>query len=404
VSAVVEQLVPAVGATTVAAVLERVRAAPARMPFGDDAVALGVALAAALQPHARRHPELGALAFWLRAASLRRLRPAERPAVRRVPRGLAFHVPPSNVETMAAYSLMLSLLCGNANVVRVSPARGEVGELLCAALGRTLAAPRFAAIEQATAVVAYGHEPEPTAELSSACDVRLVWGGDDTVRTIRAVPLGVHARDLAFADRFSLAALSAPAWLAATAAERDVLAGRLFSDVFWVDQQGCASPRLLAWCGDSAGEASGDLFARLQAEIERRGYLLPTAAVTAKLAAVAGAAIDLPVGRVRRISNELFVAELEHLDRLPREIAEAGLLFEARLGSLAELAPLLARADQTLVTHGFGAGELAGLVDAAAGRGLDRIVPLGTALSFSHRWDGMDLVEELTRGVVVEAA
>jgi hypothetical protein len=402
VSAVVEQLVPATGATTVATVLERLRRAPARTPFGEDALAFGATLAEVLRPHARRHPELGALAFWLRPASLRRLRPAAAGRVRRVARGLAFHVPPSNVETMSVYSLMLSLVCGNANVVRVSPGRGEVGELLCAVLRETLS--RFPALERATSLVAYGHEPDPTAELSDACDVRLVWGGDDTVRTIRAAPLSVHARDLAFADRFSLAALSAPAWLAAADAQRDLLAGRLFADVFWFDQQGCASPRLLAWCGDGAAEASADLFARLQAEIERRGYALPAAAVTAKLAAVAGAAIDLPVGRVRRLSNELFVAELEQLERLPREIAEAGLLFEARLGSLAELAPLLARADQTLVTHGFDAGQLAELVDAAAGRGLDRIVPLGTALSFSHRWDGMDLVDELTRGVVVEAA
>jgi len=131
---------------------------------------------------------------------------------------------------------------------------------------------------------------------------------------------------------------------------------------------------------------------------------VPTTAVTAKLAAVAGAAIDLPVRHVRRLSNELFVAELERLDRLPREISEAGLLFEVRLHALAELAPVLARADQTLVAHGFDAGELAALVDASAGRGLDRIVPLGTALRFSHRWDGMDLLEELTRGVVLEAA
>jgi hypothetical protein len=41
--------------------------------------------------------------------------------------------------------------------------------------------------------------------------------------------------------------------------------------------------------------------------------------------------------------------------------------------------------------------------DASAGRGLDRIVPFGTALRFSHRWDGMALLEVLTRGVVLDA-
>jgi hypothetical protein len=43
------------------------------------------------------------------------------------------------------------------------------------------------------------------------------------------------------------------------------------------------------------------------------------------------------------------------------------------------------------------------IVGGSAGRGLDRIVPLGTALRFSHRWDGMDLLEVLTRGVVLDA-
>jgi hypothetical protein len=31
------------------------------------------------------------------------------------------------------------------------------------------------------------------------------------------------------------------------------------------------------------------------------------------------------------------------------------------------------------------------------------IVPFGTALRFSHRWDGLDLLEVLTRGVVLDA-
>jgi hypothetical protein len=408
-SACVEQLAPVRRSVTVAEVLADLSTAPRRAPFAPEVLELCAALARRLAPHARTHPELGALAFWLRPASLRRLAPADGEAtgdVRRVARGLAFHVPPSNVETMAMYSLVLSLLSGNANVVRVSPTRGPVAEILWDALSAALAEPAFAQLRAGVAIVAYGHEPEPTAELSAACDVRMVWGGDATVTTIRRAPLAPHVRDIAFGDRFSLAALDAAAWLATDDAQRTGLAQRLFADVFFFDQQGCSSPRLVVWCGAAANAdaASDDLMARLQAEVERRGYVLPTAAVTGKLTAVAGAAIDLPVRAVRRISNELHVVSLDALEELPREVSAPGLLLEATLPALSDLGPLLERRDQTLVVHGFAPPAIDALLDAAAGRGLDRIVPLGAALRFSHRWDGMDLLDELTRAVVVEVA
>jgi hypothetical protein len=38
-------------------------------------------------------------------------------------------------------------------------------------------------------------------------------------------------------------------------------------------------------------------------------------------------------------------------------------------------------------------------VRAANGRGVDRIVPFGEALTFGRFWDGYDLLAELTRRV-----
>jgi len=36
------------------------------------------------------------------------------------------------------------------------------------------------------------------------------------------------------------------------------------------------------------------------------------------------------------------------------------------------------------------------------GRGIDRIVPLGKALTFNRYWDGYDLLAEMIRHVYVE--
>ncbi|MFC7104470.1 hypothetical protein ACFQQB_30900 [Nonomuraea rubra] len=54
------------------------------------------------------------------------------------------------------------------------------------------------------------------------------------------------------------------------------------------------------------------------------------------------------------------------------------------------------------MTHfGFGQDELEELARGLAGRGVDRMVPVGSALSFHRVWDGVDLPAEFTRLVTV---
>ncbi|WP_426508590.1 hypothetical protein ACPPVO_58855 [Dactylosporangium sp. McL0621] len=73
------------------------------------------------------------------------------------------------------------------------------------------------------------------------------------------------------------------------------------------------------------------------------------------------------------------------------------------MGSLAELAPAIRRKDQTLAQFGFTRAELDDFVTLVAGRGLDRIVPFGQALTFAGVWDGLDLLHEFTRIITIAA-
>ena len=76
-----------------------------------------------------------------------------------------------------------------------------------------------------------------------------------------------------------------------------------------------------------------------------------------------------------------------------------GLVHVAQVPALAALAPFIQRRHQTLCHFGFDQAELAALVTQLRGTGLDRLVPVGTALRFSHLWDGADLLERLTKSV-----
>lgn len=411
----VQQLVPAVGEVDVADLLIGLRGAPRGSvgPFDPSRIDFSDALSHAIlhDPRSRPFPQMVAVAFWLRRAEVQRL--ADRFAVLeeagavRVPRGLVFHVPPTNVDTVFLYSLMVSFLVGNRNVVRVSPNRSsEQSTLLCELLAEVLAETRFAAFADELAVVSYSHEAEPTALISQEADVRLLWGGDESVDRLRAVPARPGTHDLTFGDRFSFAVLRPEAVLQPDQPLLHTLAEELYNDAYWFDQLACSSPRLLVWVGsgENVDAARRLLFEELSQVIVAKGYALEAGASIAKLNFLYGALIDRPVQSVYRSGNELAVVGLSDLARFDRTHPGAGLFFEARVDLLADLIGFVSRKDQTLTAHGFSGEELAAFARSLHGRGIDRIVQFGEALEFSSLWDGYDLLAELTRTVTIAQA
>lgn len=410
----VEQLVPRLGAVEIDELLRCMRGAPRRHvdPFHPLRVDFSDAVSRAIfhHPRSRAFPEMLAAAFWLRRAAVSRLAgqfaALESASALRAPRGLAFHLPPTNVDTLFVYSLIASFLVGNLNVVRLSRNRPtEQGTLLCEGLRAVLAEDRFAEFGDELAVISYGHEPEPTAAASIEADVRLIWGGDETVSLMRAVPIGPAAHELTFGDRFSFAAIRPDAVLDADQQSRRTLAERLFNDAYWFDQLGCASPRLLVWVGDrpQADAARQVLLAELAGVIADKGYRLDPGTAIAKLTFMYGALIDRPVESVHQMGNELLVLTVKDLTSFDRTHPGAGLFFEARVDALSELVTFVNRKDQTLTAHGFSTEELTTFARSLQGRGIDRIVPFGDALSFGSVWDGYDLLAELTRTITVVA-
>ncbi|MDI2127389.1 acyl-CoA reductase [Yinghuangia seranimata] len=353
----------------------------------------------------RRHPELAPLGFFLRRAELdAQLARIAEPDVAgarlmRFPRGLVFHIPPANVDTIFVYAWALAALTGNRNVVRVSPRSGAAAELVLDRLGAALADahPAVAATQK---MITYDRDDRATAALSARCDLRVVWGGDHSVDAVRRAPLAPAARDLTFPDRASYAVVSAEGWLRAAPDERDRAVADLYNDSYWFDQAACASPRALYVVGTDAdaAETRADLFARLEALLAARGEPLdPAMAVHKRVAAYGEAAVGRAARLDFRAGDTLAVLDLADPLDTPRGWLGAGAFPAATLASLADLAPMLGRRDQTLTHFGFAADELAAFATAVAGRGIDRIVPFGSALSFAPVWDGYDLPREFTR-------
>lgn len=410
---IVEQLVPALGAVDLDSVLARMAdRSGAAAPFAEGTLAFFSEVSRQLgsSPSTAAMPEVRALAFWMRRAQLIRLREQfeelQRPGTLRLPRGTVFHLAPANVDTIFVYSWLLASLAGNRSVIRLPSLRGPATQVICETLNAVLASREHCGLATGVAIVGYAHDEATTAAISARSDVRVIWGGDATVQRIRQIPLPPRSVELTFADRYSLAAIDARAYLHATPRRRAQLAEDFVGDLFSFGQMACSSPQMLAWRGSRADveAASDDFFPRVAATASRRGYEVDAGTATAQTLAAATLAADQPVRRCRRFGRQLLVAELESASETARSHVGGGYLLSVRLGEIADLIPFLTSADQTLAHFGFEEDELRRFAVLAAGTGgIDRIVPIGQALTFDRFWDGYDLLASFTRIVRVAA-
>jgi hypothetical protein len=376
-------------------------------PFGTEVLAFCQRLSALLRQDeaARRWPEIQAFAFWSRPNAVDRLRHHHRTMTPdgavMTGRGLLFHLPPRNVALLFAYGWVLALLAGNRNIVRLSAHRSPQADIVLRLIGRTL--DEMPALRQGQLFLSYGHDDAISAHLSSLCDMRVIWGGDETVRHLRRIALAPRASELVFGDRFSMAALNAEAVLALTDDGCADLARAMFNDVYWFDQMACSSPRLLVWLGEAGrcAAAGRKLYAALGAVAARKGYVIDAGTLSAKLSYCYRAVLDGPVTSLRFFGASLAVLSLDHSFDFRQNVFGAGTLFELSLPDLAALARFIRPKDQTLVHFGIPAEVLVSFAKTLNGRGFDRVVPIGQALAFDNVWDGHDLLGAFSRPVSV---
>ncbi|WP_018606561.1 acyl-CoA reductase [Uliginosibacterium gangwonense] len=359
-------------------------------------------------PAMRAAPELMALAYWFRPAALQALLArfqhlGELGLLR--PRGVAFHVAPANVDSVFVYSWFLSLLCGNRNIVRLSRRENPQRDALLGILTELLARPEHAAIANANVVLAYERDNEISTALSARCNLRVVWGGDATVKYMRSLPLPPLATELVFPNRASWALIHAENVNQTSAETLTQMAGAFYNDTFWFAQQACSSPRALLWIGtpEQVQAAQSRFWPTVKQEIARRNMQdeptqLAARLVAAHLAATEGGVIlegsltDWPL----RLSAQRFNATMRDGH------CGYGLIYEIQRESLDNSISLFEACDQTVAYWGFEREALTRWALMLPDRAVDRIVPLGQALRFADRWDGHDLLLAFSRLVMIE--
>jgi hypothetical protein len=389
-------------------------ATPGPCPFDETAVAFCTALSAELlgSVGGSRNPQLVALGYWLRPASIEQMRRSlETLASARsiiVPRGRAFHVTPANVDTMFAYSWILGLLAGNANIVRLSSHATDLAARLLTVISEVIGDSRFDQLRGRNWLVRFGRDDAVSRELSAIADIRVLWGGNATIEHFRNFPLPPRGRDVVFPNRHSMTIIATDAVEQANDEELASAADRFFNDAYSFDQAACSSPRLVIWAAASEGDDTAAARRRFRAAvseaIRRRGYQAELGTAINKMVFGLRRAAASEGVRYERVSNEETWIEIPTLRGYDRDHCGGGLFFEYVSRDLGgDLERFVVAEDQSAMCFGLGQEELNALARRLNGRGIDRWVPLGSALDFNASWDGYDLLQEFVKRVTVRA-
>ena len=373
----------------------------ADVPFSETVVDYLNALSVSLlkDSESRLYPDVVTFAFFCRKASLLRLK--EELICKddiRLGRGILFHIAPGNVPVNFAYTLVAGLLAGNRNVVRVSGKEFPQVDIIIRHIHKLAEDISFQDVSERIALVRYGHTSDASAYFSSIADVRVIWGGDQTISTIRKNELPPRSFDVCFADRYSVALINPDSVIQAGDDEIKRLSEGFYNDTYLFDQNACSAPHLIFWRKTNTLSKAKMRFWMAVHQLVKKKYDLQAVLAVDKLMAFCRQAIKTDINIESMPDNYVMRVQLHDLPANIDSFRCAGGYFsEYDVDTLDEIAPIVTNKYQTMAYYGFNIEDLKAFVLDNHLDGLDRIVPIGDTTAFSLVWDGNNLIDIFSR-------
>ncbi len=386
-------------------ILEKSGEIPALPMFSDIAVSFLSELSKELLsvPNIREHIDVMSYAYWIRKASLEKEKQKYNLNEYRLGRGVAFHIAPSNVPVNFAVSMTSSLLAGNITVIRVSNKEFVEVSIICDAINRVLAKEDFSNMRDYICIIRYEHSDEITAFLSGTCDVRIIWGGNNTIAQIRKHPIPPRAIEMCFADRHSVAIIDPAKYLEEDPSE---VAKKFYTDTYFTDQNACSSPRIVIWLGENVA-AKTSFWKSLNEEVMRRYEIQPVQVIDKMSMFTEISMKQEGVKLCNSLSedNRLMVIDIPTLNVGDETVMDykmnSGYFYQYTADSLDDIVPILNKSCQTIAVLGLDKKDVVSFLLDKGVRGIDRVVDIGDTMGLEFVWDGFKMIETMSRIVYI---
>ena len=355
----------------------------------------------------RQTSELIAFAFWIRKSNIKKflLALSQNDKIIYVPRGLVFHIAPSNVDYMFLYSWFISVLVGNNNVLRIS---SNYDENIIRTIQILI---KFADKKNANwflernIILTYEHNDKINSILSSRADVRIFWGGDETIRRMRKFDSKTNVKDIYFADKFSYSVVDSNYYLDTTEKDKISLARNFYNDSYLFNQKACSSPQVVFFAGKeiSNNEASKIFWRQLTNEVEKNINTKSGSLVIEHYLNWFLLAANNKVNKTEINDTTPTVVRMPYKDILiTYRTCGGGFFLESFIENLNMLLVYNNEFDQTLTYYGFNKIDLKNYILRKGSKSNLRVVRIGQALNFDVYWDGYNLIDELCKKISLD--
>lgn len=316
--------------------------------------------------------------------------------------GLSVHIAPSNVATNTLFTYAFGLLAGNSMHVRVSEKTYRTLKPLTILMKDILVNYEIAR-ERTNFFLCKRNDPKLVKLIEKAATL-VVWGGDKTVEHFQALKGVEEKKTIYFRNRISHALIS-QAWLRrATQEEMIREAGKFAQDIALFGQRACSSPKQLFVELDSKSLLLDRLtyfFSHTSAKINEMKSLdiyssFEHFQTSCELIARIPSADTLFYSSKLMVIHKL--SKNSNANEIVNELSN-GCLEMIAIKCLNDLSGFIPSNAQTLTAIGYSKDEFKAIELSIAETSVCRIVRPGNALNIEHKWDGHDIILELSEQV-----
>ncbi len=316
-------------------------------------------------------------------------------------RGLVCHWLAGNVQILGMFALVQSIISKNVNLLKVSSRDdGVFTDILSEFEGVQYTTDGGYTIKgddllKTIGVVYFDHNADKLEEeMSKQADVRIAWGGRESVETVSNYPSKYDSETVIFGPKLSFAVIAKESLNSLQDAKK--LARRLSVDISVFDQTGCASPHNLFL--EDGGVISPEEFKNILADaMEKTEIQIPKPTMTSEQISQVYSARGIYdfKGTVKGSDKMSWTLLMDNNTEMSKPVYSRVLFIHV----VNDINVSLQFIDSDTQTIGISASENKALDFAykATALGAERLPLIGRMLNFEMPWDGMFLFDRLIK-------
>jgi hypothetical protein len=352
----------------------------------------------------KSYPDLIYLMYWCRKERIKKLEHSLTDNQYRLGRGLIFHICPSNVPTNFVYSLFFGLLSGNSNIIKISSENSKEKSIIISILKNIFDKRKYKVLKNSNILTEYKVSNTKNTEIfSSVCDARVIWGGNKTINDIRKFWIPERSIDITFADRYSISVINLEIFKNLNLNKLKILAKKFYYDAYLMNQAACNSPHFVFWVGKKNTKIQNTFWKELN-EVVENNFIFDDIHIVDKYTNLMKNIIEHDnFNKINMYKNNLYVVDVnQKVNTIENIRGKNGTFFQKNINNLSKIKHSISKKCQTLTYFGFEKKELEVFLLNNNLSGIDRAVPIGNALNINPIWDGFNVLNELSRIIIIE--